>query len=490
MSPAARLVLVLCAASVMTCACSARYSRSEAIVGGNTVTQTTGGTGQSGSTGATSGTTGDGSTTGSVPGGTTSGGTTGGAGTTTGVGTSGGSSGSTSTSSGSTSGGGTSSSGGGPSAGPVDPGVKTGVTSTSIKIAYLIPKSGAGQVPPQVEDGIKAYWKALGNKLYGRTVTVTTYDTTSNSATAKSVAQQAVNDGNFLVAALDRLGVQGDIARTLDKLGVPNIEVQMPVGFPQDYKWTFDITMDHKVQGKMIADYFAHILKVKKIGVVYETDSTLQPGVDAFKAEAKAQGMQVVHSAQINGSDSQFLSEAQSLSNSKAEAVWLYMAPIPAVNIAQECDQQTYHPIWFGNSISWNFNLALGPAGKSMFGAKSFSPWPALDDPRAAFYVNSYAPSGGPAVQDLGLPGWGLGQVIANGLYNAGKDLGRNSFRNAMQHLQLTTTSPIDGHPLLWNPLSFSDGVRNGAGQLITYKQKGNASNTQWGSEANYRAGY
>ncbi|MDP9101593.1 MAG: ABC transporter substrate-binding protein [Actinomycetota bacterium] len=367
------------------------------------------------------------------------------------------------------------------------------MSATGVNIAYLIPKTGAAPLPPQVEDGIQAYWKFLNGKggVLGRTVTVTVYDTTSTDSGARTAAQQAVDAGAFMVVALDRLGVQGTIAKYLDGRHVPNIEVQTPVDLPSSMSWTFGVTIDHRVQGKVIADYMAHALKVHKVGVVYETDSTLQPGVDAFTAEAKAQGLQVVHSQQINGMDNQFLAEAQKLAADKAEATWLYMAPTPAANIAKESESDGYKPIWFANSISWNFNIGLTGGGTAFKGARAFSPWPALGDSRLSTY-NGYAPAGPPTVQDFGIPGWGIGQIVANGLLSAGKNLGQNGFRNAMEHLRLTTQSPVDGTPLLWSPLSFAPGVRTGATDVITFVQKGSGTNTdsQWADEADYRSSY
>src|SRR6202022_1187681 len=107
-----------------------------------------------------------------------------------------------------------------------------------------------------------------------------------------------------------------------------------------------------------------------------------------------------------------------------------------------------------------------------------------LNDPRSKFYRDHYSASGPPSVQDLGLPGWGLGQVLAAAIKSAGKDLGRNSFRNAMQTLQLGTTSPVEGTPLLWAPLKFVAGQRQGGNLVVTYKTTGSGTSLQWTTEA------
>lgn len=376
--------------------------------------------------------------------------------------------------------------------GPVDAGIKTGVSASTIKIAYLIPKSGAGQVPPQVDQGIRNYWEYLKTKggIFGRNVTVDIIDTKSSESGARAAAQKALDDGNFIVAALDRLGVQGAIAKFLDPKGIPNVEVQVPVDLPQSMKWTFGISIDHRYQGTMIADYMSKVLKVKTVGYVRENDDTLKPGVSAFEAEAKRLGMKVVVADTIDASQSQFLSEASKIASAKPAACWLYMAPTPAASLATSTQNDGFHPTWFANSISWNFNIGLTAAPAAFQGAKAFSPWPSLNDPRAKFYRDNYSASGPPSLQDLGLPGWGLGQVIAAALKSAGKDLGRNSYRNAMQHLQLGSTSPVEGTPLLWSPLKFVEGQRQGGNSVVTYKTKGSGSNLAWTTETDYRTGY
>ncbi|HVF21103.1 MAG TPA: ABC transporter substrate-binding protein [Mycobacteriales bacterium] len=371
----------------------------------------------------------------------------------------------------------------------VDPGRKTGITATTIKIAYLIPKTGAAPVPPQVEQGIRAYWEYLKTKggIAGRNVEVSVYDTTSNEQVAREVAQQALDDGNFTVVALDRLGVQQAIGKFLDDRQVPNLMVQTPVNLPTSQRWTFGLTIDHDSQGTMIADYFKRALKAEKVAVVYETDNTLKPGVEAFKAEAKKVGLQVVYETQIDGNGNDFSAQASSLRTSGATATWLYMAPIPAAKLTNQSDAIGYHPTWFANSISWNFDIVYGKgANQSLRGARAFSPWPALSDPRAATYRAAYQRIYADPPEDLGIPGWGIGQIISAALKQVGVDLGQNNFRAAMQTLQTGATSSIDGTPMLWSPLRFGTGVRTGATEVITFKEQ----NLAWTGEADYRSSY
>ena len=56
---------------------------------------------------------------------------------------------------------------------------------------------------------------------------------------------------------------------------------------------------------------------------------------------------------------------------------------------------------------------------------------------------------------------------MAGGLQAVKGQLGQNSFREAMQNLQLK--------PALWNPLSFGPGVREGGNAVAIYKESGGA---------------
>ena len=100
-------------------------------------------------------------------------------------------------------------------------------------------------------------------------------------------------DKVFAVVVLDRLENQQAIGEYLNSRKVPNIEIQTPANLPQDQAWSFGVTIDHEVQGKLVADYFVNVLKAKNVGIVYENTPTLDPGRNAFTKEideARRQG--------------------------------------------------------------------------------------------------------------------------------------------------------------------------------------------------------
>jgi len=351
------------------------------------------------------------------------------------------------------------------------------VTATSIKIGYLLPLTGAAPVPTSVDKGVNAYWTYINNHggILGRKVQVVVDDTESSASVGKDAAKKQIEqDQVFLIVMLDRLENQAAVGAYINSRQVPTVQIQTPANLPQDQIWQFGVTVDHAVQGKWIADYFVHTLHATKAAIIYENVPQLNPGRDAFTAEMNTLGGKVTYSKAIDGQANDYSSEALGLRQSGATATWLYMAPTPAAKLANQADAAGYHPTWFANSISWQFNLIFAAAPKALLGARAFSPWLPLSDPRTATYQQAYQAQYNQPPDDLGLIGWGVGEIVAQGLVKTGRTLGQIAFRNTMQHLSY--------HPDVWAPITFGPGVREGSNAVCVFKQSGD----QWALERDF----
>jgi ABC-type branched-subunit amino acid transport system substrate-binding protein len=376
--------------------------------------------------------------------------------------------------------------------GPVAAGSTTGVTKTGIKIALFVPKTGAAPVPATIDKQAQNYWDYVKTKggIYGRNVTLTIYDTGSTAAGAKQAVLQAQSDGVFAAISLDRIAVEGALVTALHQAGIPHLINQMPEdqAIPSD---GFYIGTNQVNNGRQIANYMLHTLKVKKVGFVGENDATAAPARTAFVQEAKRIGLQVVHNEVVDGMGNQFLAEAQKMKNDGAQSMWMYVAPNNAINLSKESSADGYHPTWVSSSIAWGFNLVLTPSSGSLDGAKSFSPWGGLSDPRYATYNKVNVEGKTQDDKDIGLPAWGYGQIIAAALKAAGPDLGRNSFRNAMQNLKTGRTDEVTQSPFCWPPLDFTGGKRYGSGdRTIVMTVQGSGASSVWATESDYRSVY
>ena len=118
----------------------------------------------------------------------------------------------------------------------------------------------------------------------------------------------------------------------------------------------------------------------------------------------------------------------------------------------------------------------VGP--KALAGARAFSPWLPLSDPRTNTYKQAYQAQTGQTPDDLGIVGWGVGEIVGAGIQNAGKALGQNNFRAAMQALKYA--------PDIWAPLTFGAGVREGANVVAVLK----AGNGHWDLDRDFSSSF
>lgn len=354
-------------------------------------------------------------------------------------------------------------------AGAVEPGPSTGVTATKIKIGYLLPLTGAAPVPSNFDKGANVYWRYVNGRggINGRQVEIVIKDTQSSASVGKQEAQKLIEDDKvFAIVVLDRLENQKAIGAYLDSRKVPNIQIQTPANLDASQTWTFGVTIDHAVQGALIADYLIKSYpKASKLAIVYENTSELHPGRDAFTKRVQALGKQVTYSKAIEGQENDFSGVALDLSNSGATAAWLYMAPTPAAKLANQADAAGYHPTWFANSISWGFDLVFTVGPKALAGARAFSPWLPLSDPRTKTFRDAYQSQTGETPDDLGIVGWGVGEIVGEAIRRTPNPLGQNNFRNSFQIL--------DFKPQVWAPVKFGAGVRNGAAHVAVLKESG-----------------
>jgi branched-chain amino acid transport system substrate-binding protein len=370
---------------------------------------------------------------------------------------------------------------GGAASGPIDPGVTQGVTATTIKIGYLLPLHGAAPVPVDFKQGAVVYWNYVNSKggINGRKVDIVIRDTMSSAQTGKDEAKALIEqDKVFAIVVFDRLENAEALGQYLDARHFPNVEIQTPANLPKTQTWTFGVTLDHAVQGTLIANYFVKVLNAKKAAVVYENTAALEPGVQAFKKEMTRLGGEVVYSAAVDGQENDFSQQALALSQKNAPVCWLYMAPTPVAKLANQADAANYHPVWFGNSISFNFDLVFGLAPKALRGARAFSPWVALSDPRTDTYKQAYQSQTNQPADDIGLIGWGVGEIVGKGIELAGKQLGQNSFRAAMQAMKYS--------PDIWAPISFGPSVRDGVNTIAVLKEAG----THWDLDRNFTSSF
>ena len=84
-------------------------------------------------------------------------------------------------------------------------------------------------------------------------------------------------------------------------------------------------------------------------------------------------------------------------------------------------------------------------------------------------------------------------QIIAAAMKGAGRNLGRNSFRVAMQNLKTGSTDLVTGSPMCWPPMDFTGGKRYGSGDrtiVMRVQGAGATASSKWVTESDYKSVY
>jgi hypothetical protein len=110
--------------------------------------------------------------------------------------------------------------------------------------------------------------------------------------------------------------------------------------------------------------------------------------------------------------------------------------------------------------------------------ARAFSPWLPLTDPRTKTYQDEYRRQTNANPDDLGIVGWGVGQIVGEAIKRTPGQLGQNSFRNTFQSL--------DFKPDIWAPIHFDATTREGANVVAVLKEDGG----HWALDRDFTSGF
>lgn len=154
--------------------------------------------------------------------------------------------------------------------------------------------------------------------------------------------------------------------------------------------WIFRARPNDSYSAKVIADYGANTLKLKKWAIVYSNDAFGNGGQKALTEALKAYGATpvVVQGFQSNSQD--FTPIVLAVKNSGADIVSTYVANSPDVAIfGKQLRQLGVKAQWVG-SPSMSTETALKLAGDALYGSYSIADFTADSSPEAKAYAQKY----------------------------------------------------------------------------------------------------
>jgi len=154
--------------------------------------------------------------------------------------------------------------------------------------------------------------------------------------------------------------------------------------------WIFRARPNDSYSAKVIADYGANVLKLKKWAIVYSNDAFGNGGQKALIQALKAYGATpvVVEGFQSNSQD--FTPIVLAVKNSGADIVSTYVANSPDVAIfGKQLRQLGVKAQWVG-SPSMSTETALKLAGDALYGSYSIADFTPDSSPEAKAYAQKY----------------------------------------------------------------------------------------------------
>ncbi|MFA5787636.1 MAG: ABC transporter substrate-binding protein [Actinomycetota bacterium] len=348
--------------------------------------------------------------------------------------------------------------------------LSTTVVGDTILIGFHVPKTGAAPMPTNWLDALEAIQEYLNTEVRpsGRKVKFLIEDDGYDATKGASACRKLADANPLFVIGHTMPAAQDACARQFNERLVPYL---MRGTYPEILNgrpYSYFGTIPDDLQGRYLAQYVLknYPSKAKKAAVVYQNDQI--SAKENFIATIKQGGGDVVAVELCVPKQPDWAAVIQKLVSAGAETVLLSMPPVDAIKISVQAQGQGYHPIWLGGGSWWNYNMALESAGMALDQAIVLSSWASIDTAAADEFkavMRKYRPNS--TADDIGLIMWGWSNLVRTAIEQAGKDLSRATFVDALNHL--TFNKPY------WHPITYTATNHRGASTSAVFRADGQA---------------
>ncbi|MHB8670956.1 MAG: ABC transporter substrate-binding protein [Acidimicrobiales bacterium] len=325
-------------------------------------------------------------------------------------------------------------------------------------------------------DDFNVYYQAVNDAggIYGRKITATYENDNYDPQTAVQAAEACKAKKPFVILGgigFDQIPAVRNWAENNKELYLYHIATEKGSEGKQ-YSYTSQPSVEQVGQafGEFAATRFAH----KKIGILYRNSEFWQPGYDAFRAVAKARGLNVVLAVPVEKNQANYTQALVALRNAGAQVVWGWENTLALTEMVKQAKAQSYSPTW----LAFPFNLTSQTLGDDAMTPPmvGLATWPGYSKGDYSGTFASYAADMKefeaeyrkyrPNTDISGVAGdllwlnW-VGQKGLVDLFRAcGPDCTRNHFVGLLAKGYRATVSPNC-------PVDFSGGRHNGSGGFV-----------------------
>ena len=345
-------------------------------------------------------------------------------------------------------------------------GDSTGVTDTEIKLGTHYPLSGnpAAAYAP-IAYGMKAffdYTNAQGG-IYGRKITFIIGDDHYNPADTVEVVRRLVEQDKVF-GIISGLGEETHSAvwKYLEEKGIPDMSLSTGLD-----KWTNPVAKnrfagnpDYITEGIFLGQYIAKTYPDARLGILEQSDQLGQDGDKGLRQGIEGSNVEIVAVEKYDVIQSDVSAQTQRLKNAGADLLAVFAIPPQAASLANTA-RVTLNwdvPIIVSNiNCSEIFIMLATPENSegiisSTFGKQVYD----TDVPGVQKYRKIWDKFRNGAPGDLNnfeLYGMSVAETTVWGLEMAGKDLTRESFLDASEHMCKFWCSSCEGYaPLTTSP--------------------------------------
>lgn len=319
-----------------------------------------------------------------------------------------------------------------------------GVTATEIRIGSFGPITGAnfsfGKLPMI---GLEATFEKVNaaGGINGRKLVLVREDDQCDPANAITVVRKLIHNSNVFAI------VGGSCSNGVNAAKPDIIEAKIPfvnfaaasnaISAPKvDNIFTTMLTSN--LESKLQVAYLQE-QKFKRVALVAQKDAWGRDRYDSFTAEAKAKGLELVADEELSLEANDGTAQVLKIQSAKPDAVVMLLYPKPAAIFLRDASRLAFKSAFIGQSVISDpitfYSQVNIPGATDQFITISPMRYP-FDDPAVADWrkrINAVAP--GEKDSAWNLYGIVAGQVVAEALTRAGKDLTREGFIKAMNDL-------------------------------------------------------
>lgn len=352
---------------------------------------------------------------------------------------------------------------------------EVGVTGEAIRVGMIAAMTGpVSTIGVPLYRGLDAYFRWLNEQggIHGRKIELLIEDDQYLPANTVAAARKLVEQAR--VFALVRTLGTPTTAAILDyvterRVPLVGIASGSSLWLRPFREYVFGIQPTYTTEGRLMARYAVEELKAQRIAVFYQNDAFGKEGMEAFvKVLRERYRLEPVALVPYEAADRDFSAHALALRRANPDLVFVYAITVPAASLLKEAQRLGLRTKWLMTYVLADPVLLqlAGPAAEGIYaGAWLVDPATAPEAETYRRALARYYPGEVPG--GYSLSSWAVGEVVAEALRRAGRNLTRRGFLIALETLRGYSTG-------LTPPVDYSPTDHEGIKQIaIVQAQKG-----------------